>query len=155
MPGLVHTVFAYQSLVARSERLRIPLDGEEHRRCAELARALGTGQGKGTRRMPRVLSPWPVMLTLPGGFAEARLRDMSGGGVRVITGSAPPEGTPVLVHIRGPLHGEEFVFPARVAWRRVGEDEATMGLAFDGVPQHQRPSRAEAARPRLRTPLVA
>lgn len=147
-------VQAYQALRARAEQLRIPLDAHEHGRLKELERALGHGEGKGTRAMPRVLSPWPVVLTLPGGFAAGTLRDVSGGGMRVRTSTPPPEGAQVLVHVAGPLRGEEFVFPARVVWRRL-DDEPVMGLAFDGVPSHSLPDDARHHRQRRHTPLVA
>lgn len=154
MAGFMSTVHAYQVLLTRAERLRIPLDAEERCRLSELEAALGAGEGEGTRRMPRILMPVRVMLTMPGRFASARLRDVSGGGMRVRTSCPPPEGTPVLVHVPGPVHGEEHVFPARVAWRTSGEG-ASLGLAFDGMPTHVRPCSEGGGGPRRRTPLVA
>ncbi|MFW6049674.1 MAG: PilZ domain-containing protein [Myxococcota bacterium] len=153
MHGLLHMVHAYQALTARAEHLRIPLDSEEQARLRELQVRLGFGEGEGTRRMPRVLCPWPVVLTLPGGFASARLRDLSGGGMCVRLASPPALGTRVLAHLAGPLRGEEFVFPAQVVWRREG-DAPAVGLALVGVPSHSLPE-GDRRRQRRHTPLVA
>lgn len=147
-------VHAYQALRARTDQLRIPLDASERGRLEELERALGHGEGEGTRSMPRVLFPWPVVLTLSGGFAAGTLRDVSGGGMRLRTPVPPAEGAHVLVHAAGPLRGEEFVFPARVVWRRL-DDAPVMGVAFDGVPSHSLPDDARYRRQRRHTPLVA
>lgn len=153
MGGLLHMVHAYQSLLARAERLRIPLDARERARLSELEEALGAGTAQGARRMPRVLCPWPVVLTLPGGFIPCRLRDLSGGGMRVLAHTTAPEGARVLVHLGGALRGEEFVFPCRVVWRRVAE--GAMGLSFDGLPSYSEPQGEAGRRRRRFTPLVA
>jgi hypothetical protein len=152
--GLIHDVYGYQALRSRAEGLRIPLDPAEVRQLGALRRALGEGQGTGTRRMPRVLCPLPVTLTLPDRFIEGRLRDLSGGGMRVRLATPPAEGTSVLVQVAGALEGEEFVFPARVVWRRLGETPAA-GLAFDGLPTRTVPTGTLQARRRRHTPLVA
>lgn len=153
MTGLLHDVHMYQTLLARAERLRIPLDRSERGQLTSLARALGEGQGEGTRRMPRVLCPLAVTLTLPGRFAPGRLRDVSGGGMRVRVDAPLPEGSDLLVQVAGALEGEEFVFPARVVWCR-GGDAPVVGLAFDGVPTYMAPA-GRSRRRRRHTPLVA
>jgi hypothetical protein len=153
--GLLHDVHAYQTLLARGQRLRIPLDPREAHQLRRLARGLGEGQGTGTRHMPRVLCPLPVTLTLPGRFAQGRLRDVSGGGMRVRTDVPLAPGTDLLVQVAGALEGEEFVFPARVVWCRPGA-VAELGLAFEGMPTRTAPTGSPHGRRRRRhTPLVA
>jgi hypothetical protein len=153
--GLLQYVHEYQTLVTRAERLHIPLDPAERWRLRTLARALGEGQGTGTRGMPRILCPLAVTLTLPGGFQSARLRDVSGTGMRVRMSTPPPaEGTTVLVHVAGALEGEEFTFPAEVVWRR-GGDAPVVGLRFHGLPTRTSPMGMAEGRRRRYTPLVA
>lgn len=135
MTDLLDMVYEYRLLLAKEERLQIPLDEDETARLMGLARLLeGEAPSKeARRRMPRLPFPSAVQFTIPGGFALGEVRNVSGGGLSVVTRARVDEHARTIVRITRPSEGDEYVFPCRVAWRAT-DGRPMVGLEFDGVP---------------------
>jgi len=135
MTDLLDMVYEYRLLLAKAEQLQIPLDDGEMARLVGLARLLeGEAPSKeARRRMPRLPFPSAVQFTIPGGFAIGEVRNVSGGGLSVVTRARVDEHARTIVRVTRPSEGVEYVFPCRVAWRAT-DGRPMVGLAFDGVP---------------------
>lgn len=135
MTDLLDMVYEYRLLLSKAERLQIPLDEGETARLMGLARLLeGEAPSKDARRrMPRLPFPSAVQFTIPGGFAIGEVRNVSGGGLSVITRARVDEHARTIVRIARPSEGVEYVFPCRVAWRTI-DGLPMVGFEFDGVP---------------------
>ena len=128
-------VYEYRLLLAKEEKLAIPLDDDERTRLFGLERLLsGDTPSRDPRRaMPRVASPLGVQFTLAGGFGAGQVLNASGGGLAIATTSPGALGSRTIVRLDLPPAGIEYVFPCRVIWMH--EDaQSGMGVAFDGVP---------------------
>jgi hypothetical protein len=132
-------IYELLMLLAREGELQIPLTDAESARLARLESSLG-------RRVPNLderdadtwLSvPLPVQFTAQGAYGSCLMRNLSGGGMAVITSEPPALGQRLVVRIEDPLHGVEYVFPARVL-SRVVRGLSSMGVAFEGVPSQAR-----------------
>lgn len=128
-------VYEYRLLLAKEEKLAIPLDDDERRRLFGLERLLsGDAPVRDPRRsMPRVVTPIGVQFTLAGGFGAGQLLNASGGGLAIATTTTCALGSRTIVRLNLPATGIEYVFPCRVIWRHE-ETFSGMGVAFDGVP---------------------
>src|SRR5687767_2529568 len=135
MLHLLEMIYEYQWLRTKEERLSIPLEDDERARLIGLERLLvSEPPGREARRKtPRLPTPLPVQFTVPGGFGSGELRNVSGGGMAILTVRPPVVGTRTIVRIAEATTGMEYVFPARVVWRTMDARPA-MGIAFDGVP---------------------
>jgi hypothetical protein len=151
MVSLLSILFEYQHLRG-CKALHVPLDSSEQSRLVGLSRLLRGDRPDlhGRREMPRLPCPLAVQFTTARGFGHGRIRDLSGGGMAIRALRPLEVGTRLLVHVRDPVAGTEYVFPARVVW----SGEQTMGVAFDGVPSRSE-RQANEPRPRRLTPLVA
>ncbi len=132
-------IYELRMLLAREGELQIPLNDAETVRLARLERALG-------RRVPSVDErdsetwlpvPLPIQFTAQGTYGSGIVRNLSGGGMAVITSEPPALGQRMVVRVEDQLHGVEYVFPARVI-SRVVKGLAAMGVAFEGVPSQTR-----------------
>lgn len=131
MLNVLDLVFEYQHLLHKEQTLEIELDESERARLVGLERLL-RGQylgraepSKGTR----LLEPVPVQFTIPGGFCAGELRNVSAGGVAIVTDRAPEIGTRTILRVGDATHFE-YVFPGRVVW----SNGRVLGVAFDGMP---------------------
>src|SRR5688500_2335942 len=132
MLHLLDMIYEYQLLRTKEERLQIPLDDEERARVIGLERLLvgdPPPRGEARRKTPRLLEPLPVQFTLPGGFGSGEIRNISGGGMAIVTARPPAIGTRTIVRVADATAGVEYVFPGRVVWRAV-DGKPTMGVAF-------------------------
>jgi hypothetical protein len=132
-------IYELRMLLAREGELQIPLNDVETVRLARLERALG-------RRVPSVDErdsetwlpvPMPIQFTAQGAYGSGIVRNLSGGGMAVITSEPPALGQRMVVRVEDQAHGVEYVFPARVI-SRVVKGLAAMGVAFEGVPSQTR-----------------
>jgi hypothetical protein len=128
-------VYEYRLLLAKEEKLAIPLDDDERTRLFGLERLLsGDAPRRDPRRaMPRVASPLGVQFTLAGGFGAGQVLNASGGGLAIATNAPGAVGARTIVRLDVPGTGLEYVFPCRVIWAH-DEPQCGMGVAFDGVP---------------------
>lgn len=132
-------IYELRMLLAREGELQIPLNDAESVRLARLERALG-------RRVPSVDErdsetwlpvPLPIQFTAQGTYGSGIARNVSGGGMAVITSEPPALGQRMVVRVEDQVHGVEYVFPARVI-SRVVKGLSAMGVAFEGVPSQTR-----------------
>jgi len=135
MHDFFEMVYAYRLLLAKEEKLAIPLDADERVELLGLAQLLsGDAPSNDPRRaMPRVPSPLSVQFTLPGGFGAGQLHNASGGGLAIVTATPGALGERTIVRVGLVAAGVEYVFPCRVVWVQKGQQPA-MGVVFDGVP---------------------
>jgi hypothetical protein len=135
MHDFFEMVYAYRLLLAKEEKLAIPLDADERAELLGLAQLLsGDAPSSDPRRaMPRVPSPLAVQFTLAGGFGSGQVRNASGGGLAIVTATPGEVGERTIVRVSLVGAGVEYVFPCRVMWVQKGQQPA-MGVAFDGVP---------------------
>jgi PilZ domain len=136
MGDVLEMIYEYRMLVAKADQLAIPLEEAEAARLVALSKLLqGQAPAEDARRqMPRWPFPATVELTVAGGFAEAKVGNLSGGGLAVEMASTSPLGPRTIVRVTDPQDGLEYLFPCRVAWRKVRGASVNVGLAFDGVP---------------------
>lgn len=142
MVDLFDIIHDYRMLRAKSDSLDIPLDDAERARLAGLERLLrgdvpGADEERDNRVMPRLPSPIPVHFTAPAGFETGRIRNVSGGGMAILTSRPAPIGAHTLIRLIDDDRGVEYLFPARVVWR-TGGARPGMGVAFDGLPTRTR-----------------
>lgn len=132
-------IYELRMLLAREGELQIPLTDTESARLGRLERALG-------RRVPSVderdTETWlaialPIQFTAQGTYGSGIVRNLTGGGMAVITSELPALGQRLVVRIEDQAHGVEYVFPCRVI-SRVVKGLSAMGLAFEGVPSQTR-----------------
>ncbi len=135
MRNLLEMIYEYQLLRSKERHLSIDLDDAERVRLMGLRRLLQgeTIDPTSRRELARVKLPMPVQFTLPGGFENGEIRDLSGGGFCIATQRPPAEGTRIIVRVANPQDGCEYVFPCRVVWR-VARGPGRMGVEIDGVP---------------------
>jgi len=135
MNDLLDIVYEYRLLLAKAEQLQIPLDDSETSRLVSLAKML-EGEApsmEARRRMPRLPCPSMLQLTVPGGFATGEIRNISGGGLAILSRAPVVVGARTIVRITQVTAGLEYVFPCRVAWKTT-DARPMIGLEFDGVP---------------------
>lgn len=129
MMNLFEMVFEYQRL--RGKEQLVPLDDDERARLFGLAQLLSSEHRDPQRRMPRVPYPSTAQFTQPGGFGVGTIKNLSGLGLAIATRRPLAVGARTVVRVED--EGHEYFFPCRVVWAR-REQNAGMGLAFDGVP---------------------
>src|SRR5690606_27577421 len=114
--------------------LGIELDPQQRARMVALGQLLsGESLGRGQPpRMIRLVEPLHAQLTVPGGFASAEIRSLSGRGLALTTARKPAVGHRTVVQVVDPETLCEFTFPARVVWRSPDTGQG-LGVAFDGV----------------------
>jgi len=148
-------IYELRMLLARQGELQIPLTDVDAARLARLQRALGHQIPSVDERDSETWLPIPIPLqfTAQGAYGAGLLRNVSGGGMAVITSEPPALGQQLIVRIEDQAHSVEYVFPCRVL-SRVVKGLSTMGLAFEGVPSQTRLNRhsgvwrMDAAEPR-------
>jgi hypothetical protein len=125
-------VLEYQTLVQKERTLDIPLDSVDRARLLGLERLLKgqyLGQHAGVNGT-RLVEPLPVQFTVPGGFRSGELRNVSAGGMAIVTDQAPVLKMRTIVRVTDPDRAAEYVFPGRVVWL----SGRVVGVAFDGLP---------------------
>ena len=132
MDNLLELIHEYRTL--RSMETYTEL---ERARMVGLGRLLGSappwGQG-GKETSTRGAASYPVSFAVPGGFARGEIRTLSGTGIVIATKVPPQKGTRVLLRLDDPHAQTSYVFPACVAFRRLGRWGA-FGALFDGEPE--------------------
>lgn len=132
MDNLLELIHEYRTL--RSLETSTEL---ERARTVGLGRVLGStppwGDG-GKERSTRGAASYPVSFAVPGGFARGEIRTLSGAGIVVATKRPPAEGTRLLLRLDDPSSQATYIFPAVVAFRRLGRWGA-FGALFDGEPE--------------------
>lgn len=142
MKNLFEMIYEYQLLRGKKERLDVPLDEDERARLVALSRLL-TGDHEGGRRgMPRAPLPARVVFTMPGGFEQGEIKNLSGSGLAIATARPPASGTRTVVRVED--GGVEYLFPCRIVWRRLASNLG-MGAIFDGVPTRARVYEGDAS----------
>lgn len=126
-------------LLAREGELQIPLNDVESARLARLERALGSHVPSVDERDVETWLPvpMPIQFTAQGAYGSGMVRNLTGGGMAVVTSEPPVLGQRLVVRVEDPTHGVEYVFPARVI-SRVVKGLPAMGVAFEGVPSQVR-----------------
>jgi hypothetical protein len=139
MRNLLEMIYEYQLLRSKEQSLSIELDAGERVRLMGLHRLLQgeTIDPTSRRELARVRLRLPVHFTMAGGIETGEVRDVSGGGMCILTSQPPPEGTRLIVRVTDEQTGSEYVFPCRVVWRQ-GRGPGRMGVELDGVP-HRTP----------------
>jgi hypothetical protein len=132
-------IYEIRMLLARQGELQIPLNDVESARLARLERALGSRVPSLDERdaetwLPKAL---PVQFTAQGTYGSGLVRNLSGGGMAIVTAEPPALGSRLVVRLADPSHGVEYIFPARVI-SRVVKGLTAMGVAFEGVPSQAR-----------------
>lgn len=135
MRNLLEMIYEYQLLGSKERHLSIELDEAQRVRLMGLHRLLQgeTLDPASRRELVRVRMRLPVHFTMPGGFETGEVRDLSGGGICILTSQPPPDGTRLVVRLTDEPSGWEYVFPCRVVWR-AERGPGRMGVRFDGVP---------------------
>lgn len=132
-------IYEIRMLLAREGELQIPLNDVEAARLARLERAFG-------RRVPSLderdaatwlSTPIPVQFTAQGTYGSGMVRNLSGGGMAIVTAEPSALGSRLVLRIADQSHGVEYVFPGRVI-SRVVKGLTAMGVAFEGVPSQAR-----------------
>lgn len=130
---LIHEYRTLRSLIQSGEAYT----ELERARMVGLGRVLGstppwgdTGKEKSTRGA----AAYPASFAVPGGFARGEIRTLSGAGIVIATKVPPPKGTRLLLRLDDPSSQTSYVFPAVVAFRRLGRWGA-FGALFDGEPE--------------------
>ena len=127
-------IHQYRLLRAKAVELDIALDAGERTRLLGLSAWLRRHGRLDPRRIfARHALVVPAQLTVPGGFGDGMLLNISGGGLCLSTYRPPRPGTTSIIRIADPAAGVEYVFPALVVWRTT-TGRRLVGLAFDGVP---------------------
>ena len=131
MNSLFELIYDYQRLTAK-ERMSVPLSRSEHARLSGLTSLLSVEHNapKKERSVERLRCPVRVQLSGPHGFLDIQLRDISARGAGVALPTNTVLSGSMLLHLRDPLSGTEFVFPSHVAWCKEGR----AGLVFQQVP---------------------
>ncbi len=136
MQDILDAVYEYQRLFHKEESLGIALTPDEDAQRTGLRRLL-RGQFAGEEGSPtrgtRLPRPRRVQLTVSGGFRAGELRNVSAGGVAVVSDDPPPPRSRSLVQVFDDERRLEFVFPGRVVWG----SGRVVGIAFDGMPSRE------------------
>lgn len=133
MDDVFALLFDYRLLIGK-EQVGVPLDDAERARLMAVARLLsGEVPRRDRRAMPRLEAPVRAQYTLPGGFGEGDVVNVSGGGMALATRQLVEVGTRCIVRVARDT--VEYVFPCRVVWCAT-DPTAGMGVAFDGLPSH-------------------
>lgn len=132
-------IYELRMLLARAGELQIPLSEAEAARLARLARGLGEQVPSVDERDSETWMPIPIPIqfTAQGTYGSGLVRNLSGGGMAVVTSVPPALGQRLVIRIEDQAHGVEYVFPARVV-SRVVKGVRAMGVAFEGVPSQAR-----------------
>lgn len=131
MDDVFSLLFEYRLLVGK-EQVGVPLEDAERTRLIAAVRLLsGEVPRRDRRAMPRVHSPVRAQFTLPGGFGDGEVLNVSGGGMAIATRHLVDVGTRCIVRVA--REASEYVFPCRVVWSAT-DPTAGMGVAFDGLP---------------------
>jgi len=131
MDDVFSLLFEYRLLVGK-EQVGVPLDEHERARLLAAVRLLsGEIPRRDRRAMPRVPGKVRAQFTLPGGFGEGEVLNVSGGGMALATTQLVDLGTRCIVRIA--RDAVEYVFPCRVVWSAT-DPTPGLGMAFDGLP---------------------
>jgi len=139
MKSYLDILHDYQLLEARAH-MGVPLyEEEEAARSGLLALLAGESRADLERRaLPRVLAPMSARFSQSRGFGSGHVRDLSGGGLSLITAVAPAVGADLLIYLDELERGLRYIFPARVRWVRPApwghSARATLGASFSGMP---------------------
>ena len=132
MENLLELIHEYRTL--RSLETYTEL---ERARMVGLGRLLGStppwGDG-GKEKSTQGAASYPVSFAIPGGFARGEIRTLSGAGIVIATKVPPAKGSRLLLRLDDPHAQTSYVFPAVVAFRRLGRWGA-FGALFDGEPE--------------------
>lgn len=131
MDDIFSLLFEYRLLLGK-EQVGVPLDDLERARLMAVARMLsGDVPRRDRRSMPRLPAPVRAQFTLPGGFGEGEVLNVSGGGMALATRDLVELGTRCIVRV--PREELEYVFPCRIVWNAT-DPTPGVGVAFDGLP---------------------
>jgi hypothetical protein len=135
----LETIYELRMLIAMKEALGIALSSKEERRRSSLQKAIGM-------KVPRVDEndsetaldpPLFTQFTKAGGFGSGLARNISGGGMAILTVDPPTLGQRLMVHVMEHKHGIEYIFPCCVV-ARVIKGNTSVSVAFEGTPSQLR-----------------
>src|ERR1043165_7383663 len=99
MDDVFSLLFEYRLLVGK-EQVGVPLDDGERSRLVVAVRMLsGEVPRRDRRAMPRAHAPVRAQFTLPGGFGEGEVLNVSGGGMAIATKAHVEVGTRCIVRV--------------------------------------------------------
>jgi len=132
-------IYEIHMLRARAGELQIPLNDVESARLARLERALGSRVPSLDERDAETWlpTPVPVQFTAQGTYGSGMARNLSGGGMAIVTSEPPALGSRLVVRVEDQARGVEYVFPGRVI-SRVVKGLTAMSVEFEGVPSQAR-----------------
>jgi hypothetical protein len=140
MEDTLARVYEYRVLYAKHRDLQIPLTEDEQQRFGMLRRELPTHVPNADENDAFTLldEPLSAQYVAGGEFQSGILRNASAIGLAIETTDDPPKlGQRLIVHVRDPDQGVEYVFPCRVI-ARVVSGYLSMSVVFDGVPSETR-----------------
>ncbi len=135
----LENIYELRMLVSMKELLGISLSSKEARRLSVLQKQL-------TMKVPRfdendsltaLETPLFTQYTTAGGFGSGLIRNISGGGMAILTYDPPPLGQRLIVHVTEQKHGIEYIFPCCVL-SRVIKGNTSISVAFEGTPSQIR-----------------
>jgi len=135
----LENIYELRMLVSMKELLSISLSSKEARRLSVLQKQL-------TMKVPRfdendsataLDAPLFTQYTTAGGFGSGLIRNISGGGMAILTYDPPPLGQRLIVHVTEQKHGIEYIFPCYVL-SRVIKGNTSISVAFEGTPSQLR-----------------
>lgn len=135
MAEKLERIFEYRVLLSKAHELQIPLSPHEKARLARLQQQLPSEVPALDDRDAYTLlaTPLPAQYVCGGRFGAGSVRNVSGGGLAIITSDPPELGQRLIVHVREVQHGIEYTFPCRII-ARVLKGVPAIGVAFEGVP---------------------
>lgn len=135
----IENIYELRMLVSMKELLGIALSSKEARRLSALQKQL-------SMKVPRfdendsltvLETPLFTQYTTAGGFGSGLIRNISGGGMAILTYDPPPLGQRLIVHVTEQKHGIEYIFPCCVL-SRVIKGNTSISVAFEGTPSQIR-----------------
>ncbi|MBN1656239.1 MAG: PilZ domain-containing protein [Deltaproteobacteria bacterium] len=135
----LENIYELRMLVAMKQLLGISLNSKEEKRLSSLKKLL-------TMKVPRfdendtktaLETPLFTQYTTAGGFGSGLIRNLSGGGMAILTYDPPPLGQRLIVHVTEQRHGIEYIFPCFVL-SRVLKGNTSISVAFEGTPSQVR-----------------
>lgn len=135
----LESIYEYRMLFAMQEHLGIPLSAREQQRLQILGKQLSNTVPKLDENDNKTVLETPLyaQYTTAGGFGSGLVRNISGGGMAILSVDLPPLNQRLIVHVMEPKHGIEYIFPCKVMSRTM-KGLTSISIAFDGTPSQLR-----------------